>query len=217
MKRVSELFAKRFGDATGNHLLVTHTGISCCHIKHGWKMDGHFVRNGIPILSRLTEPTIRPVTDTTKAVSFSLEDWWTSLTMPQLIAKAVLLHQEVTRASIGMLKSAHSVSTKAKKYANGVGLHFPRINPPLKLAEVADSSCEAKHTAYAQEAVMILLIPDGHIQLVSADSPHYQQLVSGERAVSGLCHILAHRAYEAKRVSTASEQQRLLHPRWAKN
>ena len=109
MKRVSELFAKRFGDATGNHLLIT-----------GWKMDGHVVRNGIPILSRLTEPTIRPVTDTTKAVSFSWEDWWTSLTMPQLIAKAVLLHQEVTRASIGMLKSAHSVSTKAKKYANGV-------------------------------------------------------------------------------------------------
>ena len=105
---------------------------------------------------------------------------WLCQTRLDIIADVVLQQQEVARATIGTLKLANSAITKAKRYSWNCGLYFPSLAPPLKIGEVCDSSHATKTSSYAQEACLILLMPDKSFQVANSDSPHYKAMVNGE-------------------------------------
>ena len=109
---------------------------------------------------------------------------WLCQTRLDLICDVVLQQQEITTATIKTLKASNALINRAKKYADNVGLYFPPISPPVRLAVPADSSHANKGTSYAQEGVLILLTSDLHLQTVDVGSQQYKAVTNAEDQMS---------------------------------
>ena len=134
---------------------------------------------------------------------------WLCQTRLDIIADVVLSQQDVAKATIGTLKNANAIVTRAKKYAQDCGLYFPPLDLPLKMATVCDSSHASKTTSYAQEGVLILLMHDKRLELVTSETPLYKELKQGD-SMSGFCHVLASLSHKAKRIGASSSNAETL-------
>jgi hypothetical protein len=127
-----------------------------------------------------------------------------------LVCDVVLQQQKIAKATILDLKAANTIVTKAKKYAEGVGLFFPYLAPPLKGVDVCDSSHASKGSSYAQEAVLILLMSDKEMVLVKADSALYKAIANAQENMSDFCHVVASLSHKAKRISSSTSMAECL-------
>jgi len=112
-------------------------------------------------------------------------------TRPDLSADVVLLQTKVNRATVADLRAANSIIRRAQSYSTR-GLYFRRLQPPLCIMAIADSSFSTSKTSYAVEGTMTVL----------KSAP--QNLVVGVQPASrwsGQCHVLCHHSGRAKRVS----------------
>ena len=85
---------------------------------------------------------------------------WLCITHMELMADVVLLQTEVTKAQIKHALAANSLLARVKKYGEGVGLYFPRLQPPLRFGSIHDACGTKKETSYAQEGRFTLLMQD---------------------------------------------------------
>ena len=127
-----------------------------------------------------------------------------------VICDTVLMQQNTAAPKIMHIMSASSILAKAKKYACGVGLYFPKISPPFSLDAVCDSSGATVETSYAQEAVLILLGPDKRLRIEPTSSIHYQQVPNSKQQLSKFVHIIASLSHKAKRVSGSTSRAETL-------
>ena len=187
----------------------THCGVDYKQTEHRRVMEqNEFCQKlkPIPITKARAAKDSEPLTPTEltcfRAILGAL--LWLCQTRLDLVCDVVLQQQEISKATIGSLKTANSIVTRAKKYAQSCGLHFPPIDPPLKMAEVCDSSHASKTSSYAQEGVLILLMHDCKMEVIASDSPHYKAIVKAEESMSDFCHILASVSHKAKRISSST-------------
>ncbi len=202
-------FTRRFGGATKHGLPFTHTGVHYSDSDRGRKMDQDELCQKLKPHAFTKERAKQENSDCTPAAITSLRGllgglMWLCQTRLDLVGDVVLQQQDITKATASMIKAANALITKAKKYGENCGLHFPRLKPPLKLGEVCDASHASRSTSYAQEGVIILLMPDRHMQVIRSDSPHYKALQDGEGELSTFCHVLAQLAHKAKRISSST-------------
>ena len=85
---------------------------------------------------------------------------WLCLTRVDLISDVTQLQQVMVSPTVSDIKRANAALKKAKDQATLAGIHFRRLQPPLRLVAVSDSSHLTKLTVYAQEARMVLLMSD---------------------------------------------------------
>ena len=64
--------------------------------------------------------------------------------------------------------------------------------------------------SYAQEAVLILLGPDGRIKVEATTSIHYQKVSNAKEQLSKFVHIIASLSHKAKRVSGSTSRAETL-------
>jgi hypothetical protein len=129
---------------------------------------------------------------------------WLCQTRLDIICDVVLCQQEVARATISTLKAANSCLTRAKKYAKGCGLYYPKLKLPLKLATIGDSSHATRTSSFAQEGCIILLMHDKTLKVVTSDSPHYKKILNSRSDMSDFGIVLAYVSHKAKRVSSST-------------
>jgi hypothetical protein len=99
------------------------------------------------------------------------------------------------------------VLVKAQKYAAGCGLYFRKLVPPLRLVTVADTCGSSKKTAYAQEAVFIVLMEDRDLGKVQENG----ELTEWQcRLMSGAGHLLASSAGKARRIGGSTSYNETL-------
>ena len=134
---------------------------------------------------------------------------WLCQTRLDIIAEVVLSQQDVAKATIGSLKAANAVVTRATKYSWNCGLYFPPLNLPLKMATVCDSSHASKTTSYAQEGVLVLLMHDKQLELAKSGTPLYEELLKGA-SMGDWCHVLASLSHKAKRIGASSSNAETL-------
>ena len=85
---------------------------------------------------------------------------WLTLTRIDIVADVVLLQQEMEAPLILHLKQANSVLKKARSNKTLNGLHFHRLQWPLKITGISDAGSGTKRSVYAQEGRMVLLMSD---------------------------------------------------------
>ena len=206
-------FEVAFGGATKHALPYTHTGIEYSDTERGRCMDqNEFCQKLKPFpltkeRSKHEDAGLEPAELTGfRAILGGL--LWLCQTRLDLICDVVLQQQNVSKATIGSLKAANSIVTKAKKYSYQVGLYFPKLPPPLKLAAVCDSSHASKNSSYAQEGIMILLMSDGQVVTTASDSPHYKQVLNAQQDMGGYCHVVASLSHKANEFRPPHQPQR---------
>ena len=129
-------FDTAFGGATRHKMPFTHCGIEYKQTKYGRVMEqNEFCQKlkPFPITKARAAKDSEPLTPEEltgfRAILGAL--LWLCQTRLDLVCDVVLQQQEISKATIGSLKTANSIVTRAKKYAQSCGLHFPPISPPL--------------------------------------------------------------------------------------
>eukprot|EP00959_Pyramimonas_sp_CCMP1952_P129163 2701063-Pyramimonas_sp.AAC.1 len=61
---------------------------------------------------------------------------------------------------------ANTLLARVKKYADGIGIYFPRLTPPFVIDTAGDSSGATSGSLYAQDAALVLLGSDYKISVV---------------------------------------------------
>ena len=120
-----------------------------------------------------------------------------------------LLQSNVTRAKITHLRQANNVVRKAQaEIGHGLGIHFRRLQPPLRLACIHDSSAAGNVRNYAQEGILVLLCEDR-----MRDWPRDQEQTLEEadcRFLGGRGHVLWAHGAKAKRISYSTSHAETL-------
>ena len=204
-------FTEQFGNCSRTTLPLTHTGVRYSVTAHGsMKLDqDEFCQKLKPA------PIAAHRKDTDTLLPHELTDFrsilggllWLCQTRLDLVCDVVLRMSSITGATVAHLKAANSLVTKAKKYAAGVGLHFPRLRPPLSIRCVPDASHATKETSYAQEGVLVLLGEEvTHGSRTRTDTHE----VLDPTPLGGFCHILGSLSHKAKRVSFSTSHAETL-------
>ena len=121
---------------------------------------------------------------------------WLTATRLDLIAEVCVLQSQVTRAKVTHLRKANGLVKKAIQEAGqGMGLYFQKLQGPLRLACVHNSSAAGSVRNYAQEGILVLLCEDRMKQF----DREYEHVLDDQqcKALGGRCHILW--AHGAKR------------------
>ena len=77
-----------------------------------------------------------------------------------LLCEVVQLQSFSNAATWKQLRAANSLLAKGHKNDALVGLHFPRLRGPLKLVMASDAGHATKHSSYAHEGKLVLLMTD---------------------------------------------------------
>ena len=133
---------------------------------------------------------------------------WLCVTRVDLIADVAMLQQEVSKPLVKHMKAANNIITRARKYREGVGLHYRPLKMPLKLVVFGDAASNTKHTNYYREGCAVILMHD--------DAPHPDsdagrqvklQFTNKDCDRFGGCgHLLATFGRKAKRVAWSTSQ-----------
>jgi hypothetical protein len=202
---------KRFGKITRQTLPFTHTGLRHEDLADGGRKihQDEFCQKLVPLVLDPTAKDDRPLTkdETTDFRSILGGLLWLCLTRMDVIADVVLLQQELKEPLYKHLREANKVLVKAQKYAAGCGLYFKKLVPPLRLVTVADTCGSSKKTAYAQEAVFIVLMEDRDLGNMQDNG----ELTEWQcRLMSGAGHLLASSAGKARRIGGSTSYNETL-------
>jgi hypothetical protein len=127
------------------------------------------------------------------------------VTRLDIIADVVLMQSEISAPKIKHLRQTNKCIAYAKGLLGIVGLHFPVLKPPLVVQTFADASHGSKHTAYAQEGIVVLLCED---RLDVRENATLTDLQNS--SIGGRCHVLHFLSRKAKRVSYSTQHAETL-------
>ena len=119
----------------------------------------------------------------------------------ELMCEVTLLQQFNNDTKGIHLKAANKLLKKAQTHAEDLGVYFPRLTLPLRLASVGDASHASGKTSYAQEGKMCLLMSDSHEVVVGEGDIVAKTSVPH---MGGRCHILLGTSRKSKRVSQST-------------
>ena len=155
----------RFGKLKRQQLPLTHIGIRYEINKRGLFLHQHdFVRNIEPIRLEAHRSN-----DLNSALSNQEQHLFRSLlcqllfatiTLVFIHAEVVMLQQYNNNATIQHARIANKLLQKAKTNLQCAGLHFPRLQFPVRLASVADAGHATSTSVYAQEGQIVILMSD---------------------------------------------------------
>lgn len=86
----------------------------------------------------------------------------------------------------------------------GVGLYYPKLAPPLNLANVHDACGARQDTSYAQEGIIILLKEDREIRMLGKSDEVRPDDVA---KLGGWCHVIHGTSKKAKRIGVSTSRQ----------
>ncbi|OLQ01786.1 hypothetical protein AK812_SmicGene15471 [Symbiodinium microadriaticum] len=201
----------KFGKVTKQQLPFHHCGVLYSRTADGYSMtqdDFCAKLKQVPLPSRKDEAPLEPseLTSFRSALGGLL---WLTATRIDLIADVCLLQSKVTQAKVLHLKQVNAVIKRAQdEIGHGLGLHYRKLKPPLKLACVHDSSAAGNVRHYAQEGVLVLLMED---RLTSRKDEYERILEDHEtKLLSGKAHLLWGHGAKAKRISYSTSHAETL-------
>jgi len=127
---------------------------------------------------------------------------WLCLTRLDTIADVSMLQQELSGPTVGHLKEANKVVARAKKYRQGVGLHFRPIAPPYRIVCFGDAGANTKKSQYYREAGLIVLMHDSNSIDMRLPVVNFED--KDCVTWSGPAHYLGGYGRRAKRVGTST-------------
>ena len=116
------------------------------------------------------------------------------ITRADVAVDVVLLASRISKATFADLRAANSLVKRAQQNPTR-GLVYPRLQGPLAVFSISDSSFSTSSTSYAVEGNAVLLMPLHKCLQTNA----YTELNSA--TLSTHCHLLAAQSKKAKRVS----------------
>jgi len=85
---------------------------------------------------------------------------WVTVTRIDMCFEVIYLQSSMVTPTMGDLKAANALLAKSVRNAHLNGLHFPRIQFPVRLNAIHDASHATKKSSYAYEGLVILLMHD---------------------------------------------------------
>ena len=202
---------EKFGKVTRQQLPFHHCGVLYSRTADGFSMtqdDFCAKLKPVPLPNKKEDAALDPseLTNFRSALGGLL---WLTATRVDLIADVCLLQSKVTQAKVMHLKQVNAVIKRAQdEIGHGLGLHYRKLKPPLKLACVHDSSAAGNVRHYAQEGVLVLLMED---RLTARKDEHEKVLDDHEtKLLSGKAHLLWGHGAKAKRISYSTSHAETL-------
>ena len=129
LEKEFEHFVRRFGGATRHGLPFVHTGISYSDTDRGRKMDQDAFCQKMrpyPLTRERAKQEDHELTEKEQTAFRGLLGGllWLRQTRLDLICDVVLMQQDVNKGTVGSIKAANALITKAKKYGENVGCTF---------------------------------------------------------------------------------------------
>ena len=206
------LLVTKFGKVTRQKLPFCHCGVQYSRAPDGYHMSqDDFCRKlktaEIDKHKKDDDPLSPQELTTFRSILGGL--LWLTATRLDLVADVCLLQSNVTRAKITHLRQANNVVRKAQaEIGQGLGIHFRRLQPPLRLACIHDSSAAGNVRNYAQEGILVLLCED---RMSSWPRDKEYVLTSEQCAyLGGKGHILWAHGAKAKRISYSTSHAETL-------
>ena len=206
------MLTAKFGQVTKQQLPFTHCGVVYSRTATGFMMSqDEFCSKLKPadIPAGKKDDVFLEPSEVTSFRSILGALLWLTATRLDIIADVSHLQTQVTQARIRHLKEANAVVARAKaEVGHGLGLHFRRLLPPLRLACIHDSSAAGNTKQYAQEGVLILLMED---RVGDLGGLMEKTLEDRETAImGGAAHILWGHGAKAKRISYSTSHAETL-------
>jgi hypothetical protein len=132
---------------------------------------------------------------------------WVCLTRLDVIGALVQLQQEMVSPFYHHAKEANALLRRAIKDAPGNGLHFRRLQEPLRICGISDSGHATKRSLNSQEGRLCLLMSDAC--QVSAQ-PEYTDAEYCENVFGGFGHPLFFSGKKSTRVSHSTSHSESL-------
>ena len=136
---------------------------------------------------------------------------WLCSTRLDIVAEVGTLQSVITKAKVKHLRQANQLVKKAcAKDKLSLGLHYRFFEPgtKMRLQCIHDASSASKDTSYAQEGMMILLMPELPPEMLNQDD-----ITCGEPEIQHLSnygHLLFAHGGKAKRVSYSTSHAETL-------
>lgn len=213
---LDELYAsicKEFGKVTRDQLPFSHCGCLYSRTTNGLKIDQ------TAFASRLKPAPEPQGADDRKLTPAELTQFrsvlggllWLCSTRLDLIADVGILQSAVADARVKHLRQANVIVKKATmKDRINLGLHYRFMNPKckLRLQCIHDASSASKGKCYAQEGVLVVLMPELDDEMLRLDEMTCDQAMI--QKLSSFGHILFAHGGKAKRVSYSTSHAETL-------
>ena len=212
LARQLQLLQAKFGKVTRQTLPFSHCGVWYERLPGGFRMSQDsfaFKLKPADIASNRHDEELLSAPEITMFRSILGGLLWLTATRLDLIAEVCVLQSQVTRAKVTHLRQANGLVKKAIQEAGqGMGLYFQKLQGPLRLACVHDSSAAGSVRNYAQEGILVLLCEDRMKQF----DREYEHVLDDQqcKALGGRCHILWAHGAKAKRISYSTSHAETL-------
>ena len=200
----------RFGKLKRNGLPFTYLGVE--HVRHSADHIALYQNNYLHKLKPIPIDNPNRTSDTTPLTDVQTKQFrsllcsllWLCLTRLDLIAPVTQLQTEMIAPVFAQIKDVNSLLRKAIRDQTQNGLHFHRLNFPLRILGVSDAGHATKRTVYAQEGKFVFLT---HDPTPHASKSEWTQDIT---LLQGYAHPLFFSGKKATRVSHSTSHSESL-------
>ena len=204
---------KEFGKITKESLPFSHCGCRYSRTSSGLKVDQSDFASRLKPAPEPSGPDDRKLTpeEITQLRSVIGGLMWLCSTRLDLVADTGVLQSSVPNAQVRHLRLANQVVKKfcsPDKLDLGLHYHFFRPGIKLRLCCFHDASSATKGKSYAQEGIMVLLMPELNDDMLRQD-----EITCSSECAKRLCcfgHILFAHGGKSKRVSYSTSHAETL-------
>ena len=205
-----KLLVEKFGKVTRQMLPFVHCRVQYSKIPDGFRMtQDDFCKKLKPASippGRKDQDDLTP-SEVTSFRSMLGALLWLTATRLDLVAEVCLLQTQVTRAKVAQLRQANNTVKRAQSVEANLGLLFRKLQGPLRVMCIHDSSAAGNVRQYAQEGILVALAEDKLQQL-----KEYEHVLDNDQArlLGGTVHVLWAHGAKAKRVSYSTSHAETL-------